>query len=564
MNRLSIFLLISLLVCCKPVKQQSLDDTQGVIGKEAMVVTAHPIATKVGLEVLENGGNAYDAAIAVHFALAVVYPRAGNIGGGGFMVTRTTTGDHFSLDFREKAPLAANETMYLDEEGNLIPDLSTLGYLAVGVPGSVHGLSNIHKEFGSMPWKELVQPAINLAEKGFALTEAEADKLNDYQEEFTNTNSIEMPFVNPDGWKKDDIITVPKLAATLKRISRDGAKGFYGGETAEILAQEMKGHNGIITEEDLAAYESVWRFPLTTDFDSHKVISMPPPSSGGIAVLQLLEGVEANKEHLGKHNDAETVHLYAELERRVYADRATYLGDTDFYEVPIEELISTQYNQERNQTINWNTATPSQDIKEGKVDRIESIETTHYSIVDAAGNAVAITTTLNGNYGSKVFIEELGFFLNNEMDDFSAKPGVPNMFGLVGGEANKIEPSKRMLSSMTPTIVEKDNELFMVVGTPGGSTIITSVFQTIMNVTEFDMNMQQAVNAKKIHHQWLPDHIVVEQGAIDQTTENQLLKMGHKIDYVDAIGRVDAILVREDGQLEGAADPRGDDLALGF
>ena len=559
------FLLLLFTTACSSPYSTSDKSIRGVMGKEAMVVTAHPLATQVGLDILEQGGNAYDAAAAVHFALAVVYPRAGNIGGGGFMVTRTYQGDFLSLDFREKAPGAATTNMYLDEEGNPISALSRQGYLAVGVPGSVAGISAMHEEYGELDWSTVVLPAIKLAANGYSLTTAEAKKLNDYQSEFSETNpNSQIPFLNQTKWVENDVIKIPALSETLKRISSQGSDGFYAGETANKIAEAMKENNGLLTTQDLTNYSAKWRLPVESNYKQYNVVSMPPPSSGGVAVLQLIEGVEQNQKRLGKFNSAKTVHLYTELERRVYADRASYLGDPDYFEVPVDTLISDAYMKHRTENISWSRATSSQEIKEGKVDKIESVETTHYSIIDPKGNAVAITTTLNGNYGSKVFLDELGFFLNNEMDDFSAKPGVPNMFGLVGAEANKIEPGKRMLSSMTPTIVEKNDELFMVVGTPGGSTIITSVFQTIMNVVEFKMNMQQAVNAKKVHHQWLPDRIIVEKGAISPKVRAELLEMGHLMEEREAIGRVDAILVHKNGLLEGAADPRGDDLALGF
>lgn len=536
----------------------------GVVSENGMVVSAHPIASQIGADIMKQGGNAYDAAVAVQFALAVCYPRAGNIGGGGFMVSRDATGEFSALDFREKAPLAATTDMYLDETNEPIDDLSTQGYLAVGVPGSVAGMAEIHKEKGKLNWEQLVQPAIDLAKNGFELTENEAAKLNDYQHYFYETNKHQVIFLNDEKWETGDILKIPELAKTFERIRDHGKAGFYEGETAKIIAEAMKENGGLITEEDLKQYNAVWRTPLEMNFQDYHVVSMPPASSGGVALIQLLKGVDQNKEHLGKHNSSKTIHLYTELERRVYADRATHLGDMDFYEVPIEKITSDEYLRERNSNIDWAKASKSSDIKEGKVDVIESIETTHFSIVDPHGNAVAITTTLNGNFGSKVYLEHGGFLLNNEMDDFSIKPGVPNMFGLVGAEANKIEPGKRMLSSMTPTILEKNGELFMVVGTPGGSTIITSVFQTIMNVVYFDMTMQEAVNAKKVHHQWLPNQILVEDGALDEETRSKLIDLGHELDDVSAIGRVDAILIRKDGSLEGAADPRGDDKAVGF
>lgn len=564
------YLLLSLIIfgsifACKQSPTASNERVRGKVASNAMVVTAHPLATKVGLDILQQGGNAYDAAVAVQFALAVTYPRAGNIGGGGFMVARDTDGSTVSIDFREKAPLAATTDMYLDSLGNAVSDWSRKGYLAVGVPGAVAGMAEIHRKKGSLDWEHLLQPAIDLAKNGFQLTKAEANKFNAYQEIFYEINQQQIPFLNDNSWQEGDIIKLPNLAATLERIQKNGREGFYGGLTADYIVEAMQANGGIISKEDLQSYEAVWRTPLEADYKNYHVISMPPSSSGGVALIQLLKGVEQNSEHLSKHNSAKTIHLYTELERRVFADRATYLGDSDFFPVPIEKITSDEYLMGRYSTIDWDKATLSSEIKQGEPLAYESRETTHYSIVDEQGNAVSITTTLNGNFGSKAFVNKAGFFLNNEMDDFSAKPGVPNMFGLTGSEANKIEPGKRMLSSMTPTIVEKEGDLFMVVGTPGGSTIITSVFQTILNVIEFDMTMQEAVNAKKVHHQWLPDEIKYEKGAISDETLSQLKQMNHQnYDEVSSIGRVDAILVLPNNQLEGAADPRGDDLALGY
>ncbi|GAA4823194.1 gamma-glutamyltransferase [Algivirga pacifica] len=537
---------------------------EGSIGTKGVVSTAHPLATKIGIDILNQGGNAYDAAIGIQFALAVAYPRAGNIGGGGFMVSRHHDGTVQALDFREKAPAQAHETMYQDSLGNIIENISLKGHMAVGVPGSVDGMVKIHQRYGSLPWEQLLAPAIKLAQEGVPLTLAEAEKINVYQDEFTYINSHRIPLINETGWNKGDTIFYPELAQTLQRIQENQSAGFYSGETAQLIVEEMQGVNrGIITLEDLKNYQAVWRAPIQAPYKNYTIISMPPPSSGGIALAQLMQGAETFPLKSMEHNTAAYIHTLVELERRVYADRSTHLGDPDFYEVPQEMLLSKEYIQERNRSINPEKKTPSQDIKAGEVERIESFETTHFSVVDQEGNAVAITTTLNSNFGSKVMVKGGGFFLNNEMDDFSVKPGVANQFGLIGGKANAIAAGKRMLSSMTPTIVERDDKLFMVVGTPGGSTIITSVFQTILNVIEFEMNMQEAVNAKKFHSQWLPDKVYMELGVIDQKTAKALKNMGHDLDSVEGLGRMDCILIREDGSKEAASDYlRGDGKAM--
>ncbi len=564
-------LALGILVCCQPPQSQNsttpTPTATGVIADSAMVVTAHPRASQIGADVMKRGGNAFDAAVAVHFALQVVFPEAGNIGGGGFAVVRKSDGTVAALDFREKAPKSAHRDMYLDADGNVSPIKSRFGHLAAGVPGSVAGMWALHQKYGSLPWEELIAPSIQLSFHGYPLTDLAARNFNVKQEDFKKANIGNTPWVVKEGgWAEGDSVVQRDLAATLGHIASNGRDGFYKGIVADQILKEMQRGRGLITAEDLESYDAVWREPLIGEYRNHKVVSMPPPSSGGVALIQLLRGAEQYDITSAGHNTARSVHIMTELERRVYADRATYLGDPDFYDVPIDKLTSKSYNVERFSDIDPDQKTSSQDIKEGEVDIIESVQTTHYSIVDLQGNAVSITTTLNGYYGCKVMVKGAGFFLNNEMDDFSAKPGVPNQFGLVGAEANAIAPEKRMLSSMTPTILEKDGELFMVNGTPGGATIITSVFQTILNVVDHGMSMQESVNASRFHSQWLPDSIYVEPNAFSDEVREELRSLGHGISSRErTMGKVDAILRRSDGTLEGAADyNRGDDVAIGF
>lgn len=568
MYKLYFFALLSVIIlsCTEKVAEQSQElPVKGLVVDSAMVVSAHPLASQVGVDILKKGGGAVDAAIAVQFALAVVYPAAGNIGGGGFMVIRQTDGLTDCLDFREKAPLAAGRDMYLDENKEVIENLSTLGHKATGVPGTVDGMFKAYEKYGSLPFKQLIQPAIDLATYGFALTEKEVEGLNESQEDFIEYNTVAPDFlIKEEGWEAGDTMYMKDLAKTLELIRDHGRDGFYAGETADNMVAEMERGGGIITKKDLTQYEAKFREPVVSNYRDYRIISMPPPSSGGIALIQLLQSVEDYPISKMEHNTASTVHLMVEAERRVYADRATHLGDADFYPVPVQELIDKEYNINRMESFSEKEATPSSQISAGNPAPVESMETTHFSIVDAKGNAVAVTTTLNGGYGSNIVVAGSGFLLNNEMDDFSIKPGFPNMFGLIGGEANAIVPEKRMLSSMTPTIVEKEGELFMVVGTPGGSTIITSVFQTILNVIEHNMGMQEAVSAKRFHHQWRPDTVFTEDHTLDQETVKKLESMGHHVVEQGEIGRVDAILVLPDGKLEGGADPRGDDATAGY
>ena len=543
--------------------QQKPNSREGTIGANAMVVSAHPLASEIGNKILKQGGNAYDAAIAVNFALAVVYQQAGNIGGGGFMVHRQTDGSVGSIDFREKAPIAAHQDMYLDEKGDVISGLSQEGHLAVGVPGTVDGMAQIHSKFATMDWADLVAPAIDLAEKGFKLTSQGAGSLNSSYGSFEDNNHKEITVLAQDKWEEGNHITFPDLANTLKLISINGREGFYGGSVADKIVAEMIKSDGLITHEDLNRYSAVWREAIETSYKGHKVITMPLPSSGGVSLVQLLKGAEQIDMAQWDHNSTSHIHYMTELQRRAYADRAEWLGDPDFVEVDVVRLTSPDYIQNRNSNIDAQNKTDSQDIKPGAVSTIESFETTHFSIVDKWRNAVSITTTLNGMFGSKVVVDGAGFFLNNEMDDFSVKAGVANQFGLVGNEKNSIQPEKRMLSSMSPTILEKDGELFMVVGSPGGSTIITVVYQSISNVIDYGMSMQEAVDAKKTHSQWLPDVVVLEKGSTNLSTLGNLISKGHiPIPwpmFPFGLGRVNAILVKDDGSLEGAADDRAED-----
>ena len=538
---------------------------QSAVYDSTAVVSAHPLASEIGKDILRQGGNAIDATVAVHFALAVVCPRAGNIGGGGFMIVRTAAGESAALDYREKAPAAATTDMYLDSLGNVIPDISRKGHLAVGVPGTVDGMIQAHAKYGKIKrFGDLVAPAVKLAREGYQISKTEADRLNEYQDEFRKFQTETSPFIKAEGWKSGDLLVQKDLSETLERIENQGRAGFYDGEIADLFVREMKKGNGIITKEDLANYSSVWRDPIIGDYKNYRIISMPPPSSGGICLLQILEGVEDYPLAEYGFQSPESIHLITEAERRAYADRAEHLGDSDFYPVPLEKLSNPDYIRERMSDYDAKMATPSDSILAGNINVApESFETTHTSVIDADGNAVSVTTTLNLNYGSKVLVEGAGFFLNDEMDDFSAKPGVPNFFGLVGAEANKIEANKRMLSSMTPTIIEKDDKLFMVVGSPGGSTIITSVFQVFINVAEYGMSLPEAVAAKRFHHQWLPNTIMTEANmTIDTTT---LKEMGHVIDPKKRIGLVKAIHVLPEGGLSVSGDPRhADDAVAGW
>ncbi len=549
-----------------PAAEAAVYDTRkSVIVDSAAVVSPHPLATRVGVDVMRKGGNAIDAAVAVQFAIAVVYPRAGNIGGGGLMVIRESSGETAALDYREKAPAAASRDMYLDSMGNPVEGMSTDGHLAAGVPGTVAGLAEAHKRYGKLRWEELLQPSIELAANGFAITDAEAERLRNFQGDFRTYNEEGCAFIR-NNWQAGDLLIQKELAAALTRIQQRGPDGFYRGETAALIVNEMREGGGFITARDLKEYRAQWRTPVSGYYRGYKVISMPPPSSGGVALLQMLAACEPYPvASYGFHQPA-AVHLVVEAARRAYADRAAWLGDTDFFPVPVSSLTDTAYVRRRMRSFDAAHASPSDSIAGGKVTLLkESFETTHTSVVDPMGNAVSVTTTLNSNYGCKVVVDGAGFFLNNEMDDFSVKPGVPNQFGLVGSEANAIEPGKRMLSSMTPTIVEKDGRLFMLLGAPGGSTIITSVLQVMMNVIDFGMPLDKAIQAARFHHQWLPDEIMVEKNAIAAPERALMESMGHRFREVKSLAVVKAIHVRADGKLQAAGDHRNpDDHAAGW
>ncbi len=533
---------------------------KNVSGQNGAVVSAHPLASEVGLAIIKKGGNAVDAAIATQFALAVVYPGAGNIGGGGFMVARLANGENIAIDFREAAPGAAHRDMYIDENGTARTDKSQKGHLASGIPGTVAGAFKAHP-YAKLPMSELIAPAIELAEKGYAITASEARNLNSAKEEFLKYSAQSPAFVKDTEWKEGDTLIQTDLANTLKRIQKEGKKGFYEGETARLIVEEMKSGGGIITLEDLKNYDAKIR-PITTfQYKGHDIITMSLPSSGGVLLPQMLNMVEDR--NLGQYGflSPEAVQLMVEVERRAYADRAEYLGDPDFFKVPVEQLISKAYAKERMKDFVPGKPTPSDITKPGILPVSE--ETTHLSVYDKEGNAVAVTTTLNGHYGSRTVVGGAGFLMNNEMDDFSIKPGVPNMFGAVGGDANAIVPGKRMLSSMTPTIVLKNNQPYLIIGTPGGTTITTSVFQTIVDILDFNLSVDDAVNKPKFHHQWLPDEIYFERD-FPEDTRSALEKMGYKFTQRRSIGRTEVIKVNEDGSFEAVADKRGDDHASAF
>lgn len=531
------------------------------ISSHGAVACAHPLASKIGVAIMKEGGNAFDAAVATQLALAVVYPNAGNIGGGGFMVARTKDGKSLALDYRETAPSSASRDMYLDQSGNVIAGKSVNGHLSCGIPGTVAGIFEMMK-YAKLPFKKLIQPAIDLAEKGYVLTANEASSFNSIQNDLKKYNTTTTPFQKAEKWKEGDTLRQADLANTLKRIRDNGAAGFYEGETANLIVDEMKRGGGIISLNDLKNYQAKWRISHEFDYKGYTVVGMPMPSSGGLLLHQMLKMLEDRPLSSYGFLSPQSVQLMTEVERRAYADRAEYMGDADFFRVPEKTLVSDAYLKERMKDYQPGIAGNSNNIKPGVIPK-QSEQTTHLSVIDDEGNAVSITYTLNNSFGSKTVVGGAGFFMNDEMDDFSSKPGTPNIYGAVGGEANAIAPGKRMLSSMTPTIVLKNGKPFLVLGTPGGTTIPTSVFQTIVDIIDFKMSTEDAVDKPKFHHQWLPDQIDVEK-TFPQETKTALQKLGYKIVERGSIGRTEVIKVLPDGKFEAVADVRGDDDAEGY
>ena len=533
-----------------------------VIAMNGAVVSAHALASKAGVAILQQGGNAVDAAIATQLALAVVYPGAGNLGGGGFMVARLSNGKEIALDYREMAPGKAHRDMYIDEKGAARTDKSQDGHLSGGVPGTVAGL------FASLPYaklsfQQLIQPAIDLAEKGFIISRQEAASFNKLQGDLIRLNTVMPVFVKAIPWKEGDTLVQADLARTLKRIREKGMAGFYEGETARLIVEEMKRGNGIISYDDLKNYKARFREPHVFNYKGYRVIGMPMPSSGGLLLHQMMKMIEPRNIGTMGFQSAAAVQLMIEAERRAFADRARYMGDADFYKVPVNELTGEAYLVQRMKDYDPARAGKSILVQPGTVAGYESEETTHLSVIDKDGNAVSVTTTLNNSFGSRTVIGGAGFFLNDEMDDFSIKPGVPNLYGAIGGEANAILPGKRMLSSMTPTIVLKDNRPFLVAGTPGGTTIPTSVFQTLVNIIDFNLGTEEAVYSPKFHHQWLPDSVYIEVN-FPVTAAKALRQMGYGLVERTGIGRTEVIKVLPDGRFEAVADKRGEDAAEGW
>lgn len=557
---------IFLLGCSGSYKRGGHDaaSDEGVFADSGMVVSAHYESSSIGVAILKKGGNAVDAAVATEFALAVCYPEAGNIGGGGFMIYRSSDGLTDVIDYRETAPAMASSSMFLDDNGNVTGELSTTTHLASGVPGTVDGMLNIHSKYGLLPFRDVIQPAINLALKGFPITALQAGDLNNNRSKFVQRNRSQTAFVKDTPWKEGDTLRQPELAHTLERIRDFGREGFYSGLTAQLVIKEMNRGNGIITAADLEAYHSVFRDPLSADYRGYHIITAPPPSGGGIILLQLLGMIEQfNLKEMGFHSP-ESIHLMTEAERRAFADRAEFHGDPDFMTVPVVKLIDREYLALRMKDFNPAMASESDSVTSGAPLAVVSEETTHYSVVDYMGNAVSATTTLNGTFGSSIVVDSAGFLLNNQMDDFSLKPGSPNMYGLVGGKINAVQPGKRMLSSMTPVILIKDGKLFLVAGSPGGPTIPTTIFQVVVNIIDYGMDIKPAIDTGRFHHQWLPDYISYENNSIDSSVIIKLSKIGHTLKIRPSIGRVNAIHLLPDGRKSGGADRRGNNAAIGY
>jgi gamma-glutamyltranspeptidase/glutathione hydrolase len=529
-------------------------------GENGLVISSHALADKVGQDVLDNGGNAVDAAVAVGYALAVVLPAAGNVGGGGFALIKIGDQEVDAIDFREKAPLTATRDMYLDKDGNVIPDASTVGYKAAGVPGTVAGLNAMLAKYGTKPLSELIAPAIKLAEEGYEINEFASQTMADYSDRFKLFESTKKYFLKPDGstYKTGEIFVQKDLAEVLKRISEQGDDGFYKGTTAKLINDDMAKNGGLITEKDLAAYKVAWRKPVKGNYRGYEIVSMSPPSSGGTHLLQILNVLSNADIGAMGFASSETLHLTAEAMRFAYADRSEYMGDPDFVEVPVDKLTSLDYAKSIYDKIKASgKAIPSSEVKPGLTEIKEGTSTTHYSIVDKNGNAVSVTYTINDWYGSGAAVDGAGFLLNNEMDDFAAKAGVPNIYGLVGSDANSIAPEKRPLSSMSPSLVLKDGKVFMVVGSPGGSRIITTTLQVISNVIDHGMNVGEAVEAPRVHMQWLPDELRVEKYGVVKDVSDKLKALGYDVSEQGPMGDVNAILIDpETGKIYGAHDPR--------
>jgi len=542
-----------------------------IFGKNGMVVTTSQQASEVGIKILKKGGKAFDAAVAVGFALAVSSPANGNIGGGGFLVAYLSDGNTFTMDFREKAPLKAFSKLFQEQNGNVIPGMSLETHAASGVPGSVHGLLTLFNDYGSgkISREEILSPAINLAKNGFRLSHVEAMSLNDEDgSKFSNDAAKDIFYPKSERlWKKGDRLIQKDLSRTLEQISKYGINGFYKGPIANLIIKEMNQGNGLISLKDLSSYTSKYRDPVRGTYKDYEIISMGPPSSGGGLLIHMLNMLETYPIEILQCNSPDYIHLLTEIERRAYADRAEHMGDPDYWEVPINMLISKTYAKERILDINMKKATPSEHVSASKLSNYnESPETTHYSIIDKWGNAVSVTTTLNTSYGSGIVVNGAGFLLNNEMDDFVSRPGVPNYYGLIGNEANSIKPGKRPLSSMTPTIVIKNNKAFMIVGSPGGSTIITSVMQVVLNAIEFDMNIYDAISSPRFHSQWLPDLIEIEPGEFSDIITDNLKNRGHRLfNYRNGPypGEVNGIMIKENGYY-GSGDVRFEGTAKGY